>query len=284
MIGRFVLGVIALLAAGHQAAAQTNLTAAARSGTARYQDRDQAIADGYRAVGPDFPGMGEHWVNTGLLLAGTLDPARPPVLEYVTIGGRPTLVGVAYAALVTDSAPPTGLPVPASAWHMHAGTVDEESFLLSHAGVHRHHAPVRGPRVAVVHAWIWLDNPDGLYATDNWAVPCARLGFIAPAQLSADAGRALALAAGGTAYFAMLIRIVGAPDSAEHVRLRDVLRRSAVEIARHVGHGSGSTPLPADELPWLEAAWQRTWATLLETASSPVREKFAVLNPSSPRP
>ncbi|HJQ65280.1 MAG TPA: hypothetical protein VJ816_02830 [Gemmatimonadales bacterium] len=277
MTGR-IFWVIALVASGHQVAAQTELTAAARSGTARYQDRAQAIADGYRAVGPDFPGMGEHWVNTGLLLAGTLDPAQPPVLEYVTIGGHPTLVGVAYAALVNDSAVPTGLPVPASAWHTHAGTVDEESFVLSHAGVHRHHDPGRGPRVAVVHAWIWLDNPDGLFATDNWAVPCARLGFAVPAQLSADAGRALALAAGGTAYFAMLIRIVGAPDSAEHVRLRDVLHRAAVDIARHVGHGTGATPLPADAVPWLEAAWQRTWATLLETASPPVRERFAVLN------
>lgn len=257
--------------------AQTDLASVARAGTARYQDRSAAIEDGYRKVGPDFPGMGEHWVNPGLLLAGVLDPARPPVLEYATIGGVPKLVGVAYAALVTDSTRPPALPLPSWAWHTHAGTVDEESFILSHAGVHHTHHQGDGPQVAVAHAWIWLANPAGLYETDNWGLPCARLGFAAPDNLSADAGRALALAAGGTAYFATLVRVVGKPDSAEQIRLRAVLERAAGEVSLRVGHGTGSTPLPPDLVPDLEVSWRRAWAALLAAASPAVRERLAAL-------
>ncbi len=258
--------------------AQADLVATARAGTARFQDRRVAIDEGYRAVGPDFPGMGEHYVNMGLLLTATIDPARPPVLEYATIDGTPRLVGVAYAALVTDSAPQPRLPVPPGAWHTHSGTVDEESFVLSHAGMHHTHAPSQGARLAVAHAWIWLDNPAGLYETDNWALPCARLGFAAPGRLSADAGRSLALAAGATAYFTMLVRVVGEPDSAEQGRLGAVLDQAAVEIARRVGHGLGRTPLPTEVVPWLESAWRRTWAALLDTASPPVRARLAALS------
>lgn len=258
-------------------AAQVDLVAAARAGTARYRDQARAIEDGYRAVGPDFPGMGVHWVNKGLLLTGTVDPAHPPVLEYATIDGRPRLVGVAYAALVTDSAPQPRLPVPADAWHTHAGTVDEESFLLSHAGVHSSHPRNHGARLAVAHAWIWLDNPAGLYETDNWALPCARLGFTPPAGLSADAGRALALAAGATAYFETLVRVVGAPDSAELVQLRAVLDQWASEVSRRVGHGTGQTRLPARLVRELETSWRRLWVALLATASAPVRQRLAAL-------
>lgn len=264
-------------AAPARLSAQADFVSTARAATARYQDRAAAIEDGYRKVGPDFPGMGEHWVNPGLLVAGVLDPGRPPVLEYVTIGGTPKLVGVAYAALVTDSTWPPALPLPSWAWHTHAGTVDEESFILSHAGVHQAHLDGSGPRVAVAHAWIWLDNPAGLYETDNWAVPCARLGFAPPAGLSADAGRALALAAGGTAYFATLVRVVGAPDSTEQARLQAVLERAGSEVLRRVGHGTGRTPLPPELLPELEASWRRTWGDLLAAASPAVRERLAAL-------
>jgi hypothetical protein len=256
---------------------QSDLVTTARAATARYQDQAAAIADGYHPMGPDFPGMGVHWVNKALLLTGTVDAAHPPVLEYAAIDGRPTLVGVAYAALVTDSAPRPRLPVPADKWHTHAGTVDEESFLLSHAGVHTAHTRNTGPRLAVAHAWIWLDNPAGLYETDNWAVPCARLGFTPPAGLTADAGRALALAAGATAYFETLVRVVGGADSAELVRLRAVLDRSATDVGQRVGRGPGPTPLPPELVPWLESTWRRTWAALLESASPPVRRRLADL-------
>jgi hypothetical protein len=261
-----------------RAAGQDDFVAAARAGTARYRDRAAAIADGYRQVGPDFPGMGEHWVNAGLVVQGVLDPARPTVLEYAEIDGRPRLVGVAYASLVDDPrAMPAGLNVPAGAWHTHDGSVDEESFVRSHAGVHAKHAPERGPALAIVHAWIWIDNPAGLFATDNWALPCARLGFAVPGGIGPDAGRALALAAGGTAYYRTLVRVVGHPDSAEAARLDQVWSAAAREIAAHVGRGDGATPLQADQVAWLRTAWRRAWAAVLAAASPAVRARLAAL-------
>ena len=56
--------------------------AAARSGTERYRDQQAAIEDGFRVVGPDFPGMGEHWIHIGRLLQARFDPARPSLLQY----------------------------------------------------------------------------------------------------------------------------------------------------------------------------------------------------------
>jgi len=254
-----------------------DLATVVRAGTARYRDQAAAIADGYRQVGPDFPSMGVHWVNAALVVSGVLDPARPQVLEYATIGGRPTLLGVAFAVLV-DSTPPTGLPVPLSAWHTHAGNVDEESFVLSHAEAQaRQHHEMSGPRVAILHAWVWLDNPAGLLATDNWAVPFARLGFAPPKDVSPAAGRGAALAAGGVRYFATLVRVTAHPDSAEQAKLDMMLAAAALEVSGKLERGTGNTALSAAQVTYLEVVWERTWNALLEAASPPVRERLAAL-------
>jgi hypothetical protein len=217
--------------------------AGARAGTAGYRDVQVARAAGYRPVGPDFPGMGRHWIHPGLILRDTLDPAAPPILEYTEIDGRLSLVGVAYAKLVHDATAPTGLPVPAAAWHFHQGTVEEESFLRSHAGlVHVATVGAKEPRIAVLHAWIWLENPDGLLATDNWALPYARLGYRMPAGASQDAARAVALAAGdgGRAYVEALLRAVGRPSPAEEQALARLVERHQV-AARALLPGDATT-------------------------------------------
>lgn len=234
--------------------------AGARAGTASYRDVQVARAAGYRPVGPDFPGMGRHWIHPGLILRDTLDPATPPILEYAEISGRLSLVGVAYAKLVHDATPPTGLPVPAAAWHFHQGTVEEESFLRSHAGlVHVAPAGTRVPRIAVLHAWIWLENPDGLLATDNWALPYARLGYRMPTGASQDAARAVALAAGdgGRAYVEALLRAVGRPSPAEEQALARLVER----------HQAAARAL----LPGDATTLARCWAALLEDVRAVVR-------------
>lgn len=272
------LVLLALLPAARNAVAQGDLVAAARAGTARYRNRDAAIADGYRRIGPDFPSMGEHWVNTGLLVAGVQDPARPPVLEYVTVAGRPTLAGVAYAALVTNGTMPAALPLPPDAWHTHEGRVDEESFILSHAGVHEHvaHSPPSGPRVAIAHAWIWLENPAGRYTTDNWALPCFRLGITTAAPITEEAGRALSLALDeGQRYFITLIRVAGRADSVETARLGRLLAQAGEEVAEGLPPETAARPLSARQLEELATLWRRTWAALLAAASPAVRERLA---------
>jgi len=236
--------------------------AQARTGTAAYRDVEMARAAGYRPVGPDFPGMGRHWVHPALILRDTLDPAAPPILEYAEIAGRPTLVGVAYAKLVLDATPPVGLPVPPAAWHFHQGTVEEESFLRSHAGVgvgHVAHGGGREPRIAVLHAWIWLENPDGVLATDNWALPYARLGYRMPPGASHEAARAVALAAGdgGRHYVEALLRALGRPNAGEEQAL-------SLLVERHQAAARALLPGDAKTLA-------HCWMELLEDVRAAVR-------------
>jgi hypothetical protein len=117
----------------------------------------------------------------------------------------------------------------------------------------------------VLHAWIWLDNPDGLLATDNWALPYARLGYAAPADVSPDAARALALAAGdaGRAYLEALIRAVGQPDAAE----TEVL---AAIVARHQTAARGLGP----NATALEHCWNHLWDEVAITVRPAVWERL----------
>jgi hypothetical protein len=194
---------------GAQAGEQAEFISAARTASERYRDRAVAVADGYRPIGPDFPSMGEHWLSVPLVVRGEIDPAHPQILEYVTVDGLPVLAGVAYTQLTRGGPLDTSLPVPASAWHYHQGSVDEESFILSHARGAAEPGPGTGPRVAVLHVWLGVENPAGLFASDNWALPWYRLGLPPPprAERPSASDLAAALAAGGDAYFLTLLRL-----------------------------------------------------------------------------
>jgi hypothetical protein len=274
----------ALLLVATAAGQSPDFVAQARAGTARYRDVEVARAAGYRPVGPDFPGMGRHWVHPALILRDTLDPAAPPILEYAEIAGRPTLVGVAYAMLVRGGTPPPppplGLPVPPAAWHFHQGTVEEESFLRSHAGVvHVVPGEENAPRIAVLHAWIWLENPDGLLATDNWALPYARLGYRMPPGAPREAARALALAAGGgdggRNYVEALLRAVGRPSAAEGEALALlVARHQAAARALLPSDPGGSAPVEA-----LAHCWTALLADVRAAVRPEVWERLLALHP-----
>lgn len=248
--------------------ALADFAARAQAGTAAFRSPEVARLAGYRPVGPDFPGMGRHWIHTSLILRPTPDPAQPPVLEYAELNGKTTLVGVAYAVLVMSDTAPASLPVPAAAWHFHQGTVDEESFLRSHAGVDHRHPGAPGPRLAVVHAWIWLDNPDGLLATDNWALPYGRLGLRVPAHASRAAARALALAAGdgGRMYLEALIHAVGQPSDSETTAVASVVRRHQVEARAR-----------ASETVALEECWRALWTDVQAVVRPEVWDRLAAL-------
>ncbi len=255
-----------LLIAAVQGRALDDFVARARSGTVRFRQPDSARSAGYRPIGPDFPGMGQHWVHPSLILRDSLDAAEPTVLEYAEVGGRLTLVGVAYAVLVKDgAAPPTSLPVPPGAWHFHQGTVEEESFIRSHAGF-GHHMP--GPKIAVLHAWIWLDNPDGLLATDNWALPYARLGYQPPARPSHAAARAMALAAGdgGRIYLEALLHAVGQPSD-------DEMKALAIVVARHQMEARAHTANVTE----LERCWRALWEDVKGNVRPDVWERLEAL-------
>lgn len=123
--------------------------AEARSATARYQDVQRALRDGYVDIGVVLPNMGRHFLNESLLDT-KFDAGRPEVLVYMEdLGGRMKLVAVEYAVpLNLTITPPAGFAGDADTWFA------DERFQLW-----------------TLHAWIWRDNPDGIFNPTNRRVP-----------------------------------------------------------------------------------------------------------------
>src|SRR5262249_32158492 len=149
------------------------IRAAARE-TERFTDRRVAVDEGYRRVGADFPGMGEHWINVGSLLGNRIDPARPALLTYAMIAGRPTLLGVGFVVVTNaDSAP--DVPGWPTEWHEHSGLLADES------GAAIEPTKTDSPtHVWVMHVWTALENPAGQLSADNWSLPFRRAGVAVP--------------------------------------------------------------------------------------------------------
>jgi hypothetical protein len=249
---------------------------AARAGTAPYHDRARAIADGYRRIGPDSPGMGEHWINPALVTLGQLDPARPQILSYVPTAEGPRLIGVAYALALREGEVPPASAIPCTAWHAHTGTVADEALSLhsaamngaapAHAGEcdgggHHHHGGAAAVRLATVHAWIWQDNPDGVFAPDNWSVPFVRQGIEPDPSGSTSAGRALALAAGDAGYFSSLLRTHARLSPSEAARAEEILGEAGRRVAAMMRNA------PFDPLR-AAIEWERAWQQIERRVSS----------------
>jgi hypothetical protein len=129
-----------------------------RVATAKYHSVVAAEAAGYGDPGlpcfenPDTgQGMGFHLVNGGLLNDhGALSRTHPEALVYEVRDGSLKLVAVEYLMLMSD-------------WH----SEDPPEFL----GQQMIANETLG--LWTLHAWIWRDNPDGLFQTWNANVgPC----------------------------------------------------------------------------------------------------------------
>jgi hypothetical protein len=191
--------------------------ACARLGTERYHDQTAALLDGYRRIGRDFPGMGEHWIRVGLVFHGAVDASRLEVLIYVRVKGQPQLLGVAYAVpLLRGEKPPDG-PAGPDSWHHHSRTVEDETLLPLH---HTPGPAEIGARLAMMHAWIWSLNPEGMFAADNWAIPYIRLGLTPNLTSSASVGKTLAWATGGREYFELAIERAARSTLVEKERMK----------------------------------------------------------------
>lgn len=240
---------LALAAPAHGQAA-TEFAATARRGTERYRVLAEALADGYRPLGPESPAMGQHWVHTGRLLQDTLDPERPAILNYATIAGRSVLVGVAYALPLRPGEADPPAPVWGAVWHSHARSLAVEAHLIRHQDHPASHAP---DRVAVLHAWVWAGNPHGLFEPDNWALPYLRLGLRVPDSLDIEVARALALAGGDSVFFATQLAML-AEGPADSATIVGQVRSTGIALSiwwtsREVG------ALRPEEEPQLVSAW-----------------------------
>ena len=199
----------------------------ARSGTGKYRDQSTAILEGYRRIGPDFPAMGEHWIRLDLLFDGKIQAEQPEILTYISVGGKARLTGVAYALPLLPGESPPDLPAPKEAWHDHFRTIEDETHLPLH------HPPAAGdePRITMLHVWLWLPNPDGLFATDNWTIPYARLGSTRPEYAPPSAAAALSLMTGGVEHFSAVVNKIAAPTTKQRAKINAAFAtaRSAVE-------------------------------------------------------
>jgi hypothetical protein len=249
---------------------------AVREATSKYHDREVAVADGYRLIGGDFPAMGEHWIHIGLLFGGHHDPTRPELLTYVTVNGTPRLTGVAYAVPLLPGESPPEWPWAGASWHDHVSTIDEET-LIPHGAHAGHHGGAldpgtQPPRLAMAHAWVWLANPAGTFAADNWAVPYFRLGLDAPAGAPVACAKALSLVGGGTAHLAAVVEGAGARAPSERRAVQKALARAQRSVGEVVRGAQGR--LDAGQLVLLAEVWARLWKDLDRALPAPTRSRL----------
>jgi hypothetical protein len=169
---------------------------ALREATERYRDHAVAVAEGFKLFGGEAPLMGEHWYHPERVEA-ELDLAKPSTLQYARIGGRRQLVGVAYTVYRRPEDPiPAGFAGDEDRWHVHdvvklaqvlAAGRPAVRFLVD-LGVRRGRIGAGDGRthLTMVHAWPWLENPDGDFAQKHRALPYVRAGLPATYAASGD--------------------------------------------------------------------------------------------------
>lgn len=173
---------------------------AAEQAARTYPEPEIAIGDGYRVVGPETPEGGRTWINTSLMIHRTLDPTRPSGLLYATIADRPKLVAVLWALPAERDA--SLLPLPEEAWRLVGDCGTQTVAGLGPLPVDG--AGFDGGCLVAVRAWIGLENPQGILAWENWALPLARAGILVTEPIPSAAGRAVVLGADPDALLARI--------------------------------------------------------------------------------
>jgi len=239
----------------------------------RYADRREAIADGFRRIGPDFPGMGVHWIHTSRIVGGELVGDRPSVLCYVEIDGKPTLVGLAYTLpLAANEAPPVE-PFGTAAWHDHSGQVTEESLLLNHPSSVTASDPTF--RLSMVHVWMPLTNPDGLLVQNNWAIPWLRAGMTPPESPRPGPARGLSLGSTGVDYYRELLYWAAEMEPSERAVVDAALEGHARQVDGWIAsHGEAWDDA---DLVELERVWDDLWDDLERELDPHVYERIIPL-------
>ena len=148
-----------------------------RDATAKYRDIEVALEEGYLQTTEDVPNMGAHFIHPIRALDGLFNPAEPEILMYTgdeELGWR--LVGTSFVLpreQVGDEHP-EAFAGPLDNWHVHYSLctgpnsisrsttpeqcAEEQSVWLPSYGW-------------MIHAWVWDDNPMGVFNMWNPSVP-----------------------------------------------------------------------------------------------------------------
>lgn len=140
-----------------------------RDATVGFNDPAAALAAGYDLLTDssdiaciDQPGdgtMGIHYVKGALVQSAKIDAARPQALVYErTPDGRLQLAAVEYVVLKADW----------DAAHPTPPSLFGQEFMQT-PGENRYGLP---PFYSL-HAWVWKDNPSGMFSMWNPSVSCA---------------------------------------------------------------------------------------------------------------
>ncbi len=144
----------------------------AREATAKYEDINVALADGYVQTTVHVPNMGAHFLNADLAGDGIFDPAKPEILIYETDGTGWKLIALSYVipTQLAGERHPEAFAGDLDNWHVHF------SLCLGSAAITR--SMVEDDCLAaggsflpqygwMIHAWVHKDNPLGIFAMWN---------------------------------------------------------------------------------------------------------------------
>ncbi len=155
--------------ASHAQGVQAQL-AQVRAATARYHRVQEAEAAGYelgwvnglnkRIVDtcishPTAGAMGYHYFNADLMADNDVDALEPEVLVYAPSPDGLKLVAVEWVVRSAQSNPPGVSQAPS--------VLGMDMHIL---------VPPPGPAFYITHAWVWADNPAGMFADFNPDVSC----------------------------------------------------------------------------------------------------------------
>jgi len=136
-----------------------------RQATAKYQDVNVALADGFvrtpACVESPDGGMGMHFINPARLMDPAVNILEPEILLYLETEDGLKLLGVEYWYGV--GAPDAPIPNPAPSAPVLFGRTFDGPFLGHEPGMPPHYD---------LHVWVWQPNPDGIFTMWNSNVSC----------------------------------------------------------------------------------------------------------------
>lgn len=144
-------------------------TFAVRMVSARFANIQQAFAEGYTLFykcteEPGVGTMGQHLVNLGYVGDPAINPLRPEALVYEpTKHGGWRLVAVEYVVMKAD-------------WEAAFGTERKPTVLGQDMLFRDSHNRYGLPDFYERHAWLFKNNPDGLFSDWNPTISCHGTG------------------------------------------------------------------------------------------------------------
>lgn len=246
--------------------------AAVRAAVEKYRDFAVAEREGWKPFGGDEPLMGYHYSGPApdYVSGDQLDFSQPNNLMYTDIDGRKVLTGVAFVVRIGDGEPvPEGFAGDSDRWHVHdfvraIEAATEERPVLGWIANwwldrnYRSKGDNRG-RLAMVHVWVALPNPNGVFADFNRTVPYLKLGL--PESYwdgaSVEAARGLNLATeGGCDAIDGTLWIATASDKQKRA-IKEACQSAAGEVRAALRGADKAGVNMAGEAAWarFDAAW-----------------------------